>query len=107
MFPDAVVMANVGLLLKFSKEKKLPLMVLDNVILKKGGCIGYSPSFYQIGVQTSFMAEKIFSGVFPGNIPVQMPLKIELSINIKEIERLGLLNKFNKKYLIFADTVIK
>ncbi len=107
MFPDAVVVKNIDLLMQFNRDKKIPFMVLDNVFLKKGGCIGYSPSFYKVGKQSAFIAKKIFSGVFPGDIPVQIPLKIELFINLKEIMELGLYEKFNKKYLIYADKVYK
>jgi putative ABC transport system substrate-binding protein len=107
MFPDAVAMKNVDLLVTLYRKKKIPFMVLDNVILPKCGCIGYSPSFYKVGKQSAFIAKKILSGVFPGDIPVQMPLKIELFVNLKEIINLGLYENFNKKYLIYADKVYK
>ncbi len=107
MFPDADALANVDLILKFSKNKKLPLMVIDTNLLKKGGCISYAPSFYNVGKQSALIAEQIFKGVFPGNIPVESPKDIELIVNYREIKKLGLTFYFNKQYLLYADKVIK
>jgi len=105
MSASALPMANVDLLIKFSRKNKVPLMVIDNIVLKQGGCVGYSPDFYSVGFQSSYIADKIFKGALPENIPIEYPEKIQLTINLREIKKLNL--KFNKNYLIYADKVIK
>ncbi len=107
MFPDAIGMANADLQIKLAHKYKIPLMVLDNVLIGKAGCIGYSPSFCTVGEQASNIANLIFKGVKPSDIPVQLPDKIELAINLKEIKNLDKSIIFNKFYLNFADKVIK
>jgi putative ABC transport system substrate-binding protein len=107
IFPDALGMANADLQIKISHKLKIPLMVLDNAFIEKGGCIGYSPSFYYVGLQAASIANMLFQGIKAENIPVQYPDKIELIVNLKEIEMLGLFDKFNKDYLIFAEKVIR
>ena len=107
MFPDAIGVASVDLQIKISHKFKIPLMILDNVLMDKGGCIGYSPSFYDVGIQSATLAKMIFNGVKAENIPVQYPDKLELAINLKEIKKLNLFNDFNKDYLNFARKIIK
>ena len=43
MVPDPLPMAMFGDLLICSRREKLPLMVIDNMLLAKGGVMGYSP----------------------------------------------------------------
>lgn len=106
-YPDALVTAYPQVYFKLSHKFKVPLMVLDNVFISKGGCIGYSPDFYEVGKQSSFIAKIIFDGGKPQNIPVEYPEKILLKINLKEIKQLGLFKFFNKKYLNYADEIIR
>ncbi len=105
MGASALPMANVDLLIKISHKNQIPLMVIDNAILPKGGCVGYSPDFYSVGFQSSYIADKIFKGANPSDIPIEYPNKIQLVINLKEIKKLNL--NFNKNYLIYADKIIK
>ena len=107
LFPDADAVSNLDLIIKFSRDNQMPLMVLDNQMLLKGGCISYSPSFYKIGKQSAYIAQQIFNGVAPKNIPVEIPNDIELAVNYKEIIDLGIEFYFNKNYLFYADEVIK
>ncbi len=105
MSASALPMANVDLLINFSRINKIPLMVIDNVILPKGGCVGYSPNFYDVGFQSANLADKILKGISPKNIPVEYPEKISLVVSLKEIKRLNL--KFNKNFLVYANKIIK
>ena len=101
----ALPMANVDLLIRISHKNRIPLMVIDNIVLSKGGCVGYSPDFYSVGFQSAFIADKIFKGANPSNIPIEYPEKINLIINMKELKKTGI--DYNRNYLIFANEIIK
>ncbi|MEA3240898.1 MAG: ABC transporter substrate-binding protein [Pseudomonadota bacterium] len=90
MVPDPLPMAMFGELLACSRREKLPLMVIDNILLAKGGVIGYSPDVYDVGFQAAGMAVHIFQGAEVGNLPVQNPDKVKLVVSLKEVKALGL-----------------
>ena len=106
-YPDAFVTAHPDVYFSLSKKFKVPLMVLDNIFIYHGGCIGYSPDFYCVGKQSAFIAKIILNGGKPANIPVEYPEEIQLIINLKEIKKLNLFSFFNKKYLNYADKIIR
>ena len=106
-YPDALVTAHPEVYFILSRKFKVPLMVLDNIFITHGGCIGYSPDFYCVGKQSAFIARIILNGGKPSEIPVEYPEEINLIVNLKEIKKLNLYTYFNKKYLNYADKIIK
>lgn len=105
MLPDPLSVSLFGQLVEISRHKKLPLMVIDNFLLQKGGVIGYSPDFYDIGFQAAFLVNSVFKGHATGKLPVQNPEKIKLSVSMKEINRLGL--QISESALLNADQIIR
>lgn len=53
--------------------------------------ITYAHIFYEIGVQSADMADKILKGEKPGIIPVEEPKKVSFIINLKIAKKLGIL----------------
>ncbi len=104
MVPDPLPMALFGDLLACSRREKLSLMVIDNVLLAKGGVMGYSPDVYDVGFQAAGMAVNIFHGVKVGSLPVQNPDTIKLMVSLKEVKKLGL--SITRDILRRADEVI-
>jgi len=90
MVPDPLAISLFAELLHLSRQYKLPLMVLDNMLLKNGGVMGYSPSFYSIGVQAATIADRILSGTSPKRLAIQNPMETRLVISMREAKRLGL-----------------
>ncbi len=105
MVPDPLPMAMFGDLLACSRREKLPLMVIDNMLLAKGGVMGYSPDVYDVGFQAAGMAAQVFHGVKVGSLPVQNPDKIKLMVSLKEARALGL--PIARDILRRADEVIR
>jgi putative ABC transport system substrate-binding protein len=105
MVPDPRAISFFGELLDLSRQHKLPLMVLDNMLLKKGGVMGYSPSFYGIGQQAAFMIHKILTGTPPGKLSVQNPAVIRLVASLKEANRLDLI--LPDSFLMNCDAIIR
>lgn len=102
---DPVPAGNVGALTKLAKSSRVPLMVIDNMMLNAGGAIGYSPAFYDVAYQASKLAKMILGGVAPSKIPVQYPDTIEFVINMKEVRSLNL--NVSKECVVLADRIIE
>ena len=105
MLPDAMSAALFGRMVELSRREKLPIMVIDNMMLAKGGVMGYSPDFYDVGLQAAGMVKSVLSGIDPGELPVQNPDQVKLIISIKEVNRLGL--AVSPDFLIQADEFIR
>jgi putative ABC transport system substrate-binding protein len=105
MVPDPLSMAMFGDLLACSRREKLPLMVIDNMLLAKGGVMGYSPDVYDVGFQAAGMVVQVFHGVKVGSLPVQNPDEVKLVVSLKEARALGL--AISRDILWRADEVIR
>ena len=105
MVPDPLPMVMFGELLAASRREKLPLMVIDNVLLAKGGVMGYSPDVYAVGFQAAGMAVHVFAGVKVGSLAVQNPDKVRLVVSLKEARLLDL--PISRDLVRRADEVIR
>ncbi len=105
MMPDAMSAALFGQMVKLSRREKLPMMVIDNMMLNMGGVLGYSPDFYEVGRQAAAMVTTVLSGTAPGMLPVENPDRIKLVVSLKEAKRLGLI--FSADFLTRADEIIR
>ncbi len=105
MLPDALSVAHFKELLELSHRLKIPLMVIDNMLLPKGGVIGYSPDFHGVGLQAAGIVDQIFKGIAPGQIAVQNPDKVKLVVSLKEAQLLGL--EVSDEILLQADEVLR
>ncbi len=105
MVPDPLAISFFGELVSLSRKNKLPIMVLDNILLEKGGVLGYSPSFYSIGVQAASMVARVLSGVSPGRLSVQNPNQVQLIVSLKEAQRLDLI--LPESFLSSTDIILR
>ncbi len=105
MVPDALSVAHFKELLELSHHLKMPLMVIDNMLLQHGGVMGYSPDFYGVGFQAATIVDQIFKGLPPGEIAVQNPEKVKLVVSLKEAQILGL--DISDEILLQADEVLR
>ncbi|MCD6535238.1 MAG: ABC transporter substrate-binding protein [Deltaproteobacteria bacterium] len=105
MLPDPLSVAHFNELLELSHRLKIPLMVVDNMLLQRGGVMGYSPDFYGVGFQAATIVDQIFKGGAPGDIPVQNAEKVNLVVSLKEVQGLGL--EISDDILRQADEVLR
>jgi len=66
-----------------------------------GGLISYGPDYYAQGVQAATLVAKILRGARPQDLPVEGAEKIDLAVNLKTAELLGL--TVPRKILLRAD----
>jgi putative ABC transport system substrate-binding protein len=105
MVPDPLPVSNFNLLVAASRRLRLPLMVIDNTLIARGGVMGYSPDFYEVGRQAAAVADHVFQGVDAGRLPVQNPDQVKLVVSLKEAEKLHL--AVDRKILLLADRIIR
>ena len=66
-----------------------------------GGLLSYGPDYYAQGVQAAALVAKILRGARPQDLPVEGAEKIDLAVNLKTAEQLGL--TVPRKILLRAD----
>ena len=66
-----------------------------------GGLMSYEPDYYAQGVQAAALVAKILKGARPQDLPVEGAEKIDLAVNLKTAELLGL--TVPRKILLRAD----
>jgi putative ABC transport system substrate-binding protein len=67
-----------------------------------GGLLSYGPDYYAQGVQAAALVAKILRGARPQDLPVEGAEKIDLAVNLKTAELLGL--TVPRKLMLRADT---
>jgi putative ABC transport system substrate-binding protein len=66
-----------------------------------GGLVSYGPDYYAQGVQAAALVAKILRGARPQDLPVEAAEKIDLAVNLKTADLLGL--TVPRKVLLRAD----
>ena len=94
--PDLVI-AIIGRALAL----RLPSVFGTGLWVGHGGLISYGPDYYAQGVQAAGLVVKILHGAGPQDLPVVGAEKIDLAVNLKTAEHLGL--TVPRKILLRAD----
>jgi putative ABC transport system substrate-binding protein len=89
----------------FANKSHLPAMYALKEFVDAGGLMSYSVSFAEQVRSAATYVDKIFKGAKPGELPVEQPTRIELIINLKVAETLGL--KISPSLMLRADQVIR
>jgi putative tryptophan/tyrosine transport system substrate-binding protein len=84
---------------------RLPAMMLFTGFAVDGGLMAYGPNLPATYRQLGVFVSKILHGAKPEALPVERPLKLELTINLKTAQALGL--TIPPHLLVLADEVIK
>jgi putative ABC transport system substrate-binding protein len=103
--PDAMVVSNADLIIKKSLELKLPTMGHEQTLAEKGVTLTYGANFYNMGIQCSSIAASVLSGQRPQTTPIITPDKLDIVVNQKNIEIIGL--TISEKIIKEADKIIR
>ena len=108
---DGVVIASQDLQTGFSLlmidlalDHHLPISVGFKERVEAGGLFSYSPDFPAVGRSAAVYIDKILKGEDPGDLPVEEMTQLELIINLKVADELGL--RLSSEWLDNADEVI-
>ena len=84
-----------------SRALRLPAVFGTALWVGYGGLVSYGPDYYAEGVQAAGLVAKILRGARPQDLPVEGAEKIDLAVNLKTAEQLGL--TVPRKILLRAD----
>jgi putative ABC transport system substrate-binding protein len=78
------------LIIATARAKKLPTMFNFPSEVIKGGLVSYSVSFHEVGRISAKYVQRVLTGVTPKDLPVEGVDKIDLVINLKTAQQIGL-----------------
>ena len=88
-----------------SLRSGVPLFGLGKQACVDGAVIAYGSSFYTFGQQGARMAANVLLGTSPEIMPIELPETLELSINLKVADQIGL--RFPPRWLGLTDFVAR
>jgi putative ABC transport system substrate-binding protein len=91
-------------IIDLAAEKRLPAIYQWREHAEAGGLASYGPNLAEMFRQLGVMAAKVLAGANPSEMPIEQPLRIELVINQKTANALGL--ELPLPILIRADDLI-
>lgn len=102
---SALFNANRKMIIEQSRSAKLPAMYQFPEICADGGLAGYGTRLSSIHLQAAKMLAKVLTGSRPADLPVEQPTNIELCVNLRAANALGL--TVPQSLLARADEVIE
>ena len=88
-------------ILEQSLASRVPAVFATALWVGYGGLVSYGPDYYAQGVQAAALVAKILRGARPQDLPVEGAEKIDLAVNLKTADLLGL--TVPRKILLRAD----
>ena len=86
---DNTIVSALESVLKVGVENKLPVFAADVDSVARGAVAAMGFDYYKHGYQTGAMAERILKGEKPADIPVEFQKELQLDINLKYAELMG------------------
>lgn len=87
--PDNTVMLALEAVVQVGKDSKLPVFAGGAEAVATGAIAGLSFSYYDMGRQTGAMVAKVIKGNRPSDLPVEFVKTLQLHINLKSAEAMG------------------
>src|SRR5215510_10210484 len=89
MVPPTLAEAERELILRLTKQHRLPVVSSDKFFAAGGDLISYGPDSVDLIRTAASYVDRILRGAKPGDLPVQFPTKFELVINLKTAKTIG------------------
>jgi putative ABC transport system substrate-binding protein len=105
MPPQRLMYQSRTLLAQLALMHRLPLMVGHRVYQEAGALMSYGPDVPAIFYHAALYVDRILKGKKPADLPVEQPMKLELIVNLKIAETLGV--TFPPSIMVQADEVIE
>jgi len=102
---DAVATSITAQIAPIAREKKLPVMMGDQNAVDLGVLAAYGHNFLEVGRLAARPVRLVLEGTRPENIPVEIYDKMQLALNLKVANELGV--KIPEPLIIRADRVIR
>ena len=89
----------------FAAQRRLPAVFPDRDFAEAGGLMTYGPNLAANFRRAAYYVDRILKGVQPADLPVEQPMKLDLVLNLKTAQALGL--TIPPTLLFQADEVIR
>ena len=84
-------MARLDLFIAKARQDKLPLVVHETDMVKKGALVSYGSDAQAQGLQAAAkLMAKVLRGAKPSELPIQMPEQLRLAVNLRTAREIGL-----------------
>jgi putative tryptophan/tyrosine transport system substrate-binding protein len=87
---DPSVFAHRQRIVELAAEGRLPAMYMYREWVEGGGLMAYGASLREVYRRVATLMDKIVKGAQPGNLPVEQVMQLDLVINLKTAQALGL-----------------
>jgi putative ABC transport system substrate-binding protein len=86
---DNTVVSALESVLQVAYDNKIPVITGDTDSVERGSLASLGINYYRLGLQTGEIVDKILKGADPANTPVETLKDLELFINLKSAEKMG------------------
>ena len=90
VMPDAFTGSNRNLIIRLALNHRLPSVAGYRTFSDAGGLISYGSNSNDLARRAASYVDRILKGEKPADLPIQAPTKIEMVINLKTAQALGL-----------------
>jgi putative ABC transport system substrate-binding protein len=104
-FPDPVTTGNRVRIIEVAGEKRIPVVSGWAMFAQSGALCTYGPKLSESYRRMAYYIDRIVKGAKPGDLPIERPTTLELVINLKTAEALGI--DMPQAVLARADQVIE
>ncbi len=87
---DNTVVSAFEAVVKVGIDAKIPVFAGDTDSVKRGAVAALGFNYYDVGRETGILVARILNGAKPGDLPVGLVSKLELSVNLKSAEQMGI-----------------
>ena len=92
-------------IVELAAKSRLPAMYAAREFVEDGGLMSYGASLPNLFRRVAAYVDKILKGASPADLPVEQPTQLELVLNLKTANELGLV--IPREFLLFADEIIE
>jgi putative tryptophan/tyrosine transport system substrate-binding protein len=104
-FADGFTMNYAGRIAEFSVKERIPAVSGWGEFALRGNILTYGPNLVECYRRLASYVDRIHKGANPGDLPIEQPTKLELVINLKTAQALGI--TIAPALLVRADEVIR
>ena len=90
IMPDSFNVANSATIIRLCRELRLPAIYPFRTFANSGGLASYGVDTADVNRRAASYVDRILKGAQPADLPVQNPTRLELAINLKTAQALGL-----------------
>ena len=105
LFPDPITLSSAPRVAAFALQHRLPVVSAWYNYADAGGLVSYGPNLREAWRRVASHFDRVAKGADPATIPIELPTIIELVLNRKTANALGV--KIPQSVLLRADRVIE